>query len=210
MKSYSIDDAFIDEFCAYATGNSSYSDFHTLDDMIIYKGEQLFLPLMELYKKYLDINGLCFFLDEFEGLQSLDEKRQIRFVQSLRAFYDTAASTRSKPNLPSFQMIILCTLSYWNELTSGAHSQALDTRVGLFEIPPLVGDEIIAMAEKIYVIHRKSGYTAPDIHLDFNKLPAYLVQRAGIEAPLTPRFVIREILSTIEEPNDYLKFNPDV
>ncbi len=107
-------------------------------------------------------------------------------------------------------MIILCTLSYWNELTSGAHSQALDTRVGLFEIPPLVGDEIIAMAEKIYVIYRKSGYTAPDIHLDFNKLPAYLVQRAGIQGPLTPRFVIREILSTIEEPNDYLKFNPDV
>jgi hypothetical protein len=79
----------------------------------------------------------------------------------------------------------------------------------LFEIPPLVEDEIISIAEKIYVIHKKSGIQSLDIQMDFNNLPAYLVKRAGIEAPLTPRFVIQGIINTIEKPNDYLRFNPE-
>ena len=103
--------------------------------------------------------------------------------------------------------MILCTLSYWNELTSGTRSQALETRVTLFEIPPLVEDEILALAKKIYVIHKKSGYPSPNIHLEFYKLPAYLVRRAGIDAPLTPRFIISEIIEIIEKPNKYLEFS---
>jgi hypothetical protein len=107
-------------------------------------------------------------------------------------------------------MIILCTLSFWNELTIDARSQALESRVRQFEIPPLVEDEIIALAEKIYVIHKKSGYPAPEIRLNFNKLQSYLVQIAGIEAPLTPRFVINEIIRIIEQPSDYLEFRPEI
>lgn len=207
LRDYSIDDDFINAFCAYAgSGKANQSNFHSLEDLIIKKGEQLFLPLMKLYKKYLGVNGLCIFIDEFERLQLLPQDRRMRFVESIRAFYDTIASTNANHDLPSFMMIILCTLSFWNELTSDTRSQALETRVRLFEIPPLVDDEIISLAEKIYVLHKKSGYPAPKIYLKFNKLPAYLVQRAGIEAPLTPRFVINEIITIIEEPNDYLKF----
>jgi hypothetical protein len=100
-------------------------------------------------------------------------------------------------------------LSFWNELTSDTRSQALEDRVDLFEIPPLRADEIIALAEKIYVIYEKSPYPVPEFPLEFDKLPDYLVQKAGIEAPLTPRFVIKEIFSVIEAPKDYLEFNPN-
>jgi hypothetical protein len=64
------------------------------------------------------------------------------------------------------------------------------------------------LAEKICVIHSKSGEEAPKFDLNFDKLPSYLVHRAGIEAPLTPRFVISEILTLIKKPNDYLQFMP--
>lgn len=205
----SIDDDFVDAFCAYARSDKgNQRDLHILDELIINKGEQLFLPLMKIFKKYIDIKGICILVDEFEGLQFLDSKRQMRFIESIRALYDTVASTISNPDLPSFQMIILCTLSYWNDLIRNSRSQALRTRVSLFEIPPLVEDEIIALAEKLYVIHKKSEYPAPEIRLDFNKLPAYVIHRAGIESPLTARFVISEIINLIEEPNDYDKFVP--
>ncbi len=206
-RDYPVDDDFVDAFCGYAgLDGVNNSDFHALEELIINKGEQLFLPLMELYKKYLGVNGFCVFIDEFESLQFLDKSRRMAFVQSIRPFYDAIASTRSNPNLPSLKMIILCTLSFWNELTRDASSQALETRISLFEIPPLVEDEIISLAEKIYIIHNKSGYPAPQFDLNFNKLPPYLVHRAGIEAPLTPRFVINEIITIIEKPNDYLEF----
>jgi hypothetical protein len=206
LRRYSIGDDFIDAFCNYA-GSDSQVDFSDLEEKIVKNGEQLFLPLMRLYKNHLKINGFCIFIDEFESLQFLDRKTRARFVQSIRPFYDAIASARSDPDLPSLKMIVLCTLSFWNELTKDTRSQALETRIHLFEIPPLVEDEIIALAEKIYLIHKKSGYPAPVIRLKFNKLPAYLVHRAGIEAPLTPRFVISEIINLIEEPNDYLEFN---
>jgi hypothetical protein len=207
LRIYPIEDDFIDAFCVYArSGSGNRRDFHTLEELIIIKGEQLFLPLMKLYKKYLDINGLCIFIDEFESLQFLNPKTRAKFVQSIRPFYDTIAST--SPSLPAFKMIILCTLSFWNDLTKDTYSQALETRIHLFEIPPLVEDEIVALAEKIYPIYKKSGHRAPEIPLEFNKLFAYLVQRAGIEAPLTPRFVINEIITIIEEPNAYLEFKP--
>ena len=77
MRGFSIDDDFIDAFCTYAgPDNSNRSNFHTFEELIIKNGEQLFLPLMKLYKKYLNINGLCIFIDEFESLQFLNRKRQ--------------------------------------------------------------------------------------------------------------------------------------
>ena len=211
---YSLDDVFINAFYDYAkSGNRMGSNFYKLEELIIKRGEQLFLPLMKLYKNYLNINGLCIFIDEFESLQrSIEDEQlsegQIRFVKSLREFYDVAASTRANNSLPSFMMIILCTLSFWNELTSDTRSQALETRIRLFEIPPLVEDEIISIAEKIYAIYKKAGYPSPDIHIDFKKLPTFLLQKAGIEAPLTPRFVINEIIHIIEDPIEYIGFVP--
>ena len=210
IRDYSIDDDFVNAFCTFAkSGNNDRHDSQKLEEQIIKCGEQLFLPIMKLLKSYLKTNGLCIFIDEFESLQFLDSEKRMRFVQSLRPFYDTVASTRSDPTLPSLKIIVLCTLSFWNELTSDTRSHALESRVHLFEIPPLVEDEIKALAEKVYAIHKKSDIQSPEIQMDFNNLPAYLVKRAGIEAPLTPRFVIQEIIKTIEKPNDYLKFNPD-
>jgi hypothetical protein len=162
---------------------------------------------MQLYKHYLKINGMCIFIDEFESLQQfLDRKTRGKFIQSLRPFYDMVAFTSSNNDLPSIKMIVLCTLSFWNDLTRDTRSQSLETRISLFEIPPLVEDEIISLAEKIYVIHKKSGYPSPEFRLNFNKLPSYLIYRTGIEAPLTPRFAIHEIITIIENPNDYLEF----
>jgi hypothetical protein len=210
MKDFSVDDDIIDAFCTYARLDSdNRNNFRSLEELIIKNGEQLFLPLMKLYKHYLKINGLCIFIDEFESLQFLDRKERAKFVQSIRPFYDTIASTNSNGDLPSLKMIVLCTLSFWNDLTKDTRSQALETRVHLFEIPPLIEDEIISIAEKVYVIHKKSRFPVPEIHLEFNKLPAYLVHRAGIEAPLTPRFVIGEIIDIIEKPNKYLEFRPE-
>jgi len=210
MKGYSIDNDVIDALCTYARPDGeNHSNFHVFEELIIKNGEKLFLPLMNLYKNYLEINGLCIFIDEFESLQFLDREERAQFVQSIRPFYDMVASTSSNPELPSLKMIVLCTLSFWNELTTDTRSAALESRVKLFEIPPLFEDEIISIAEKIYVIHKKSDIPSPDFQMDFNYLPDYLVKRAGIEAPLTPRFVIQEIINIIEKPNDYLKFNPD-
>lgn len=209
MKGYSIDDDVIDALCAYARlDNKNRSNLHVFEELIIKNGENLFLPLMKLYKNYLEINGLCIFIDEFESLQFLEREEQAKFVQSIRPFYDMVASISSDPELPSLKMIVLCTLSFWNEITKDTRSAALESRVKLFEIPPLFRDEIISIAEKIYVIHKKSGIRSPDFQMDFLNLPDYLVKRAGIEAPLTPRFVIQEIINVIEKPNDYLKFNP--
>ena len=206
VRDYSIDDDFIDAFCTYANpNNSDRRDFRALEELIIEKGEQLFLPLMKLFKDYLSINAFCIFIDEFESLQFLDSKRLDKFIQSIRPFYDTIASTISNHDLPSFKTIVLCTYSYWNDLTRDERSQALESRVREFEIPPLVEDEIKELFEKIYMIYTKSDYQVPEIPLNINEIQPFLINKAGIDAPLTPRFVISEILSIIEEPNDFLE-----
>jgi hypothetical protein len=208
MRTYFSDNDFIDIYCAYlGFDNGNRGNYRGLEEFIIKKSEQLFLPLMKLYKKYLDINGFCIFIDEFESLQFLTPRTRAKFIQSIRPFYDSVASTSSDLDLPSLKLIVLCTLSVWNDLTKDARSQAIESRFHLFEIPPLREEEIISLAEKICVIHNKSGYPAPKFDLDFDRLPGYLVHRAGIEAPLTPRFVINEIITVIEKPNDYLEFN---
>lgn len=202
-----IDNEFINIFSRYGElRHDNHQDFKPLQDYISKKGAQIFLPLMRLYKKYLGVSGICIFIDEFEILQHLTLEKRDRFIDSIREFYDLLASSIFDQETPSFKMIILCTLSYWNEIISETHFRALETRVHLFEIPPLVEDEIIALAEKLHVLYKKSGNLESTANLDFARLPHYLVRVAGIQEPITPRFVISQIISIIENPEDYIRY----
>jgi hypothetical protein len=207
LKRDFLDNEFIETFCAYAeTHNNARGDFKPLEILLTQKGGQIFLLLMKLYKKYLGVNGVCVFIDEFEDLHLLTLERRQIFVESIRALYDKLSSTLFDPELPSFKMMILCTLSFWNEIKKDTHSQALETRVLPFEIPPLVEDEIIAMAEKLFALYERSGYLKHEIRYDFTRLPSYLIKMAGIEAPLSPRFIISQIIRVIEDPSEYIGY----
>lgn len=210
MDEHLSDKEFVNVFCGYGEAlNNHNGDIYLLRDLIIKNGSQLFIPIMKLYKKYLKINGICIFIDEFEDLQHFSpEIKRNRFFESIRAFYDTLTKVYQDPELPSFEIVILCTLSYWEKLTEATSSQGLETRAKDFEIPQLIEDEIITVAEKLYAIYKKAGqeYLRNDMQLDFTKTPNYLAKIAGIENPLTPRFVIKELIKIIEEPAAFIGF----
>lgn len=205
LNKYSIDQEFANAFCNYGTHNKNdLSNFEPLEKIISQSGKKIFLPLMKLYKKYLGFNGISIFIDEFESLMHMSIERRDRFLESIRLLYDTTASTFPDPETPSFLTMIFCTISFWNEIERYSHSQALAERLSLFELTPLMEDEIIALAEKIYTLYKKSGYLNHEITLDFTKIFSYLVNIARIEHPLTPRFVIEQIIRVIENPEEFI------
>lgn len=206
LKEHLVDNQFIKAFCSYGGLGNDRGDFKPLEDFLLKSSRRIFLPLMKMYKKYLNMKGLCIFVDEFEDLQHLNPDKRSLFVGSIRTLYDEIAESFDDKDLPSFKIIILCTLSFWNEIITDTRSQALETRVDLFEIPPLVEDEIMAIAEKLHALYKKSGYLKSEVIFDSNKLQRYLVGKAGLESPLTPRFVIEQLVKIVEFPEDYIKY----
>jgi hypothetical protein len=207
LRQHQIDSDFIKIFSEYEEARSeNNNNFKPLEEYILNKGRQIYLPLMKLYKEYLGLKGICIFIDEFEGLQNFESKTRDSFIASIRAFYDMLASAHLDSDSPSFKMVVLCSLPFWNEIREDVHIQALESRLKLFEIPPLFEDELIALAEKLYALYNRSGVLGYNTSIDFTKISSYLVGIAGIESPLTPRFVIEQIIYTIESPEEYLKY----
>ncbi len=210
LRKHISNDDFIDVFCKYGESISNdRGDFKPLQEILIAQSSEVFLPLMKLYKEHLGINGVCIFIDEFEDVKLLDDERRIRFIESIRALYDTLANARRDPDLPSFNVTILCALSYWDEIKGDTRSQALETRTTRLEIPQLTEDEIISLAEKLYALYKKAGRLKGEIgqiSIDFTAIPKYLADIAALKEPLTPRFVISTLMDTVENPGKYLLY----
>lgn len=206
FKEFALDGHFVKALCSYGGLGKDRGDYKQLEGVLLETGHNVFFPLMKMYKKYMGIKGMCIFVDELEYLQYFQPEKRALFVASLREFHDAFAETFLDSYMPSCKVIILCTLSFWNEIITDTRSQALETRVDLFEIPPLVEDEIMAIAEKLYALYRTSGQLKSEIIFDSKKLQAYLIGKAALDAPLTPRFVIEQLMKLIEFPEDYIRY----
>jgi hypothetical protein len=208
LRQENLDNEFIDIYCDYEISRKDHrAYFRPLEELLINKGIETYLPLIKLFKRHLGMKGLYIFIDEFEDLQDLVPERQESFISSMSTFFDEIAATLISQELPSFKLLIFCTISFWNVMHDGTRFRALETRANTFEIIPLMDDEIVALAEKILVLYKKSGYPISNTNFRFNQLPAYLVKIASTEnEPLTPRFIIKKIINIIENPDEYNKF----
>jgi hypothetical protein len=186
LEEDSLDSEFIDIFFEYGEFRHDHNGiYEPLVELLLRKGSQIYLSIMKLYKKYLGIQGIFIFIDEFEGLHILKPERQDRFIESIRSLYDELASALA-------------------DIHEKTRYRALETRSLPFEITPLLEDEIITIAEKMYTLYRQSGYLKYDVMIDFLNIPAYLIRVASFEKePLTPRYVITQIIKIIENPIEF-------